>query len=56
VVKREYMTKVEGSRGGGGPKLRWMDGVKAAVERRVTNIKYARMCVQDQTMENGSPF
>jgi hypothetical protein len=35
------MTKVEGSRGGGEPKLRWMDGVKAAVERRGPNIKYA---------------
>jgi hypothetical protein len=48
VVKRLYMSNVEGSRGRGRPKLRWMDGVKAAVERREANIEYATMCVQDR--------
>ena len=48
VVKRVYMSNVEGSRKRGRPKLRWMDGVKAAVERRGANIEYARMCVQDR--------
>jgi hypothetical protein len=32
VVKRVYMSNVEGSGGRGRPKLRWMDGVKAVVE------------------------
>jgi hypothetical protein len=48
VVKRVYMSNVEGSRGRGMAELRWMDGVKAAVERREANIEGARMCVQDR--------
>jgi hypothetical protein len=46
VVKRVYMSNVEGSRKRGRPKLRWMDGVKAAVKWRGANIEYARMCLQ----------
>jgi hypothetical protein len=47
---------VEGSRGRKSPKLRWIDFMKAAVEREGANIEYARMCVYDRDMENGSPF
>jgi hypothetical protein len=38
---------VEGTRGRGRQKLKWMDGVKAAVKRRGTNFEYARMFLQD---------
>jgi hypothetical protein len=41
VVKRVYMSKVEGSRGRGRPKLKWMTGVKADVGRRGVNIECA---------------
>jgi hypothetical protein len=44
-LKECISKKLEGSTGRGRPKLRWIDGVKAAVERRGLNIEYARMCV-----------
>jgi hypothetical protein len=46
VVKSIYMSKFEGIRGS--PKLRWMNGMKAAVERRGAKTGYARMCMQDR--------
>jgi hypothetical protein len=45
---KEYRLKVEGGRGNGRPKLRWMDAEKAAVELRGANIECARMCMQDR--------
>jgi hypothetical protein len=45
---KEYRSKVERRGGRGRPTLRWMDRVKAAVERRGPNIEYARMCVHDR--------
>jgi predicted ArsR family transcriptional regulator len=36
VVKIVYMSKVDGSRGRGRPKLKWIDSVKACVERERT--------------------
>jgi hypothetical protein len=48
VFKRMYMSNIEDCRGRGISKLRWMDWVKASVERRGANIEYARMCVEDR--------
>jgi hypothetical protein len=36
------------SRGIRRQKLRWIGVVKAAVERKVFDIEYARMCIQDR--------
>jgi hypothetical protein len=49
IVKRVYSAKVEGSRAIGRPKMRWMDNVKASVERKGMNVEEARMCVQDRS-------
>jgi hypothetical protein len=46
VDKRVYRAQLEGSRGRRRPKLRRVDGVKAAVEQKGTNIEYAIMCMQ----------
>jgi hypothetical protein len=48
VVKKVYRAKVEGSRGRGSPKMRWMDGVKADVEMEGLNIEDARICLHDR--------
>jgi hypothetical protein len=43
LVKRVYyMAKVKGSRGR--PKLRWMDNVKAGVERKTKYRRSKNMC------------
>jgi hypothetical protein len=53
-AKREwlkvYMAKVEVSRENGMPKLRWIDGVKAALEGR-NRFRRTEIGVQDREME-----
>jgi hypothetical protein len=39
---------VDGSRARGRPKIRWMDSLKASLERMVMNVEEARRCVQDR--------
>jgi hypothetical protein len=43
-----YSAKVEGSRAKGRPKMRWIDSVKASVERKGMNAEEAKRCAQDR--------
>jgi hypothetical protein len=48
MVKIVYCAKIEGSRARGRPKMRWMYGVKASVERKIMNVEEVIRCVQDR--------
>jgi hypothetical protein len=48
MVKRVYGAKVEGSKAGGRLKIKWMDSVKASVERKGMNVEEAKRCAQDR--------
>ena len=47
-VKKIYRADVEGNRGRGRPKRRWMDGVKGGLNDRGLTILEAKECVRDK--------
>ena len=48
LVKKIYRAEVEGNRGRGRPKRRWMDGVKGCLSDRGLTIPEAKECVKDR--------
>ena len=49
LVKRVYVSKVEGRRARGRPRKRWLDGVQEALEKRGLDIQEVRDCVTDRS-------
>ena len=48
LVKNIYQAEVEGNRGRGRPRRRWMDGVKGCVSDRGLTTPEAKECVKDR--------
>ena len=49
IIKRVYMSEVEGERGRGRPPYRWKDGVKRACAERDMGVEEARRVCLDRT-------
>ena len=47
LMKKIYRAEVEGNRGRGRPKRRWMDGVKGCLSDRGLSIPEAKECTKD---------
>ena len=47
-MKKIYRAEVEGNRGRGRPRRRWMDGVKGCLRERGLSIPEAKECVKDK--------
>ena len=47
-VKKIYRAEVDGNRGKGRPRRRWMDGVKGCLSERGLSIPEAKECVKDR--------
>ena len=48
MARRVLMAEVGGGRGGGRPRLGWMDGVKVTLGNRGMTVEAARQCAKDQ--------
>ena len=48
LVKKIYRAEVDGNRGRGRPRRRWMDGVKGCLNDRGLSIPEAKECVKDR--------
>ena len=48
LVKKIYRAEVEGNRGKGRPRRRWMEGVKGCVSDRGLSISEANECIKDR--------
>ena len=51
LVKKIYRAEVEGNRGRGRPRRRWMDGVKYCLSDRGLSIPEAKECVKDRRVD-----
>ena len=48
LVKKIYRAEVEGNRGRGRPRRRWIDGVKGCLNDRGLSIPEAKECAKDR--------
>ena len=48
LTKRVYMSEVDGTRGRGRPRLRWIDGVKSACNERGLTLEMAKEVCRDR--------